>query len=415
MRRGRIFIYLALIVILGLVAAYIIWQRFIVPTPGPQVAGEAAPTTVPEVQTVDVVIVTQPLARGALIDETVLEFVPYPQDIFLPTMFTDMAQVVGRQAKFDLDSGIPLTSGMLVDSAEQLSATGSIAALSIPQGMVAVSLPISRLSSVSYAPRPGDHVSVIMTLLMVDVDSEFQTTMPNLATGVIAPGPGAVLGTNATQESADTSTEFPPQTVYFMGAEGDRLSAITAQVTYGGPLSYRGRTELDPLLNELFYVVPSEVQRARLVSQTFLPDVMVLGVGNFPLEEEVEAAKTAAETAQEAAQAAEDAAAEPTPPEEGQVVAEQPVIEPPDIITIVVRPQDAVTLNYLLYAGAELTLALRSFGDTTVESTEAATLQFLLDEYNIAVPARLPYGLEPRIDELIPPTLSNDTVNTETP
>ncbi|MFH1635764.1 MAG: hypothetical protein ABIG63_17370, partial [Chloroflexota bacterium] len=283
--------------------------------------------------------------------------------------------VVGRRAKFDLDSGILLTASMLVESAEQLSTAGSVAALLIPSGKVAVSIPITRLSSVSYAPRPGDHVSVIVTVMFVDVDSEFQTTLPNQVGGVSAPGGG--------------------------GEEGGPVF-ITAQVM--GASGNLGRTELDPLLNELMYIVPSESQRARLVSQTLLPDVVVLQVGDFPLED--------SEKAPEDVVASEESAlVEPAP-----VTGEAPVsekIKPPDVITLIVSPQEAVTLNYLLYSGAELTLALRGIGDDTIATTEAATLQFLLDEYNISVPAKLPYGLNPRIDNLAPPELINDGQPTE--
>jgi pilus assembly protein CpaB len=102
----------------------------------------------------------------------------------------------------------------------------------------------------------------------------------------------------------------------------------------------------------------------------------------------------------------------PAPPE-AEPADELATIEkvaPPDIITLIVDPQSAVTINYLLYSGAELTLALRAAGDTTIVSTEATTLQFLLDVYNIPIPAKLPYSLTPRIDELQAPNLEGDQV-----
>jgi pilus assembly protein CpaB len=81
-------------------------------------------------------------------------------------------------------------------------------------------------------------------------------------------------------------------------------------------------------------------------------------------------------------------------------------------VTLIVSPQDAISLNYLIYSGAQLTLALRSAGDASRIETEAVTLQFLLDQYNIPVPVKLPYGLEPRIDVLKSPDLPNDAVPT---
>jgi len=61
-----------------------------------------------------------------------------------------------------------------------------------------------------------------------------------------------------------------------------------------------------------------------------------------------------------------------------------------------------------VYAGAQLTLALRPSGDDTRVQTEATTLDFLLTQYNIPVPVKLPYGMEPRVDDLLPPVLPND-------
>jgi len=381
MRRGRIFFYLAFILILILVAAFVVYQRFInTPAQSGEQAG-AQPT--PVVDLVNVIVVTQSIPRGGVIDETVLGTIPIPRDVFIQGMFTDMAQVVGRQAKFDLDSGIPLTASMLVDSAERLSRTGSIAALQIPKGKVAVSIPIDRLSSVSYAPRPGDHVSVIATLLFVDVDSEYQSELPNQVGGVLAPGGGIVIGSNTGET---ISTEYK---------DTDSITNLTARVVGGGTFSIQGRTELDPILNELFYVLPSEKQRPRLVSQTLLSDVVVLQIGNFLTPEEEALAKEEKNRMEEG----EEQPQQQAPPEEQQnAQPEKP--KPPEVITLIVTPQDAVTLNYLVASGAKLTLALRAAGDDTVVSTEAATIQYLLDTYNIPVPAKLPYSMEPRIDRI---------------
>jgi len=47
-------------------------------------------------------------------------------------------------------------------------------------------------------------------------------------------------------------------------------------------------------------------------------------------------------------------------------------------------------------------MVLRSAGDEATSSTEAVTLQYLLDHYNIPVPDKLPYGMAPRQDTLAP-------------
>jgi len=392
MRKGRIFFIIALILILGLGAVAIFYFRGL-PSSTPETAGEAVEA--PVVDMVGVIVVTQQIPRGYLLNETVLGTIDIPRDLLIEGYFTDMGQVVGRQAKVDLESNMLLTRSMVVDSPDQLSATGSLAALSIPRGMVAISIPINRLTSVSYAPRPGDHVNVIATLLMLDLDTDFQTASPNRNAAVLGAGPGVVIGAETeTDVSLDANTD---------------LSKITGQTVGAGPSSVMGRTAIDPLLEQTLYVVPSEDQRPRLVSQTLLQDAIVLGVGDFPLTDEVEEEPT---STQELPPLDEDpespGAAEYTSeyPVEGELVKEEPKL--PDLITLVVSPQDAVTLNYLVYAGSQLTLVLRPSGDDTRVQTEATTLDFLLTQYNIPVPVKLPYGMEPRIDDLLPPKLPND-------
>jgi pilus assembly protein CpaB len=243
-----------------------------------------------------------------------------------------------------------------------------MAALSIPRGMVAVSIPISQLSSVAYALQSGDHVNVISTILLADLDTDFQSKLPNMAGIVIAPG---------TQ-----------------GEEGPNY--LTAQISGGSEGGNAvGKAEVVPGLGQTVYSMPSEPQRPRLVSQSLLQDVVVLKVGDFPLESQPSPEPTP-EGEQPTDQQAQEAVAAP---------------EKPTVITLIVTPQDAITLNYLLYyqryLGAHLTLALRSAEDDSRVQTEAVTMQYLLEQYNIPVPAKLPYGIEPRLDNVQPPEPQN--------
>lgn len=392
MRRGRVFFYLAFIIILGLVAFVVIWQRYL--EPSTSLTNEPQPT--PVIKTVNVIVVTQSISRGTAVSGAVLGMVPIPEELFYEGMFTNIGDVEGRLAKFNLDSGVPLTRGMLVDSAEQLSATGSVAALSIPRGMVAVSIPISRLSSVSYAPQAGDHVNVIVTMLLVDIDSDFQTSLPNRNVGVIAPGTGTgtLSGSAAGGETAETGSGQ---------AEAQFESASLVAITSGGQV---GRATQDPILGQTLYHVPSEPQRPRMVSQNLLQDAIVLQIGSFPYK------------GQEENEPQGEGQAEQPPEEEQQQQREgeqPPAPPPPDVITLIVSPQDAITLNYLMYSGAQLTLALRAAQDDTRVQTESVTLQFLLEQYSISVPAKLPNSMEPPVRELITPELSNDSIPTPAP
>ena len=395
MRKGRIFFIIALILILGLAAVAIVYFRILQPTSSEPVA-EAVTTQAVEV--VEVVVVTQHTPRGYLLNETVLGVIEIPRDMLIEGYFTDLTQVVGRQARVDLDANMLLTSSMVVDSPDQLSTTGSLAALSIPRGMVAISIPINRLSSVSYAPQPGDHVNVIATLLLVDLDTDYQSVMPNRNAAVLGAGPGVVIGAESADEvSVNANTD---------------MSKVTAQSVGAGPTSVIGRTEIDPLLEQTWYAVPSEAQRPRLVSQTLLQDAIVLGVGDFPLTDQIE--ELPASTPEIPSVEGETESAEYTSDyPEAELAKPEPKL--PDLITLIVSPQDAVTLNYLVYAGSQLTLVLRPSGDDTRVQTEATTMDFLLKQYNIPVPVKLPFGMEPRVDDLLPPQLANDVLPTPEP
>jgi len=383
MRRGRIFFYLAFILILGLVAVVVVWQRFIVPSQQ-QVVVDATPTPIP----VEVVIVAQNLPKGYILDSEVLSTIPWQQEALAPGMYTGGAinELYGRQVKYDLSQGTLLMDTLLLREGEQIPLVGSSWALNIPSGMVAVSIPITRLSSVSFAPRPGDHVNVISTYLFVDIDTDFQSILPNHTGVVVAPGPP----NPETGEPTIVQLTTGISSLYTVGDPDPETGKIGAPSSLSPGIF--GRVEIDPVLGQAVYLVPSERQRPRMVSQMLLQDVVVLQIGNFPLpgeEEKIEEEEQQEQPAQEP----------------GQEEAPPPVIVP-EVVTLIVRPQDAVTLNYLLQEGFQravsLSLALRSPNDNSRENIIPVTLQYLLEQYQIPVPARLPYSLEPRLDFLLP-------------
>lgn len=369
MRLGRLLIIVSIVLILILVAIYALLNL------GGNGAGGAGSPSDPALNTTNVVIVQQPIARGGLITEEALGYAPLPTEQTIGTMITDISQAAGRLARYDLEPGQFLMTSMVVDTADQVAQGGSDTSLQIPAGMVAFPIPIDRFSSLAYGLRAGDHVNVIATMLLVDMDGNFQTRTPNNVGAVLGPGGIVVAGTE-TEDAVSSTLVVDPL-----------INALTAQVVSGGGASPLGQGVTDDALGQPFYVVPSEPQRPRLVSQTLLQDITILHVGNFLYTDEN-------------GDVVANAYGVVTTTEDGTTG----VKPPPDLITLIVSPQDAVTLNYLVYAGAELTLALRSATDSTFVTTEAVTLEYLFNTYNIPVPSKLPYGLEPRIDSLLSPT-----------
>jgi Flp pilus assembly protein CpaB len=384
MRRGRIFILLALIIVIGFALVYFVYSKGLIfsqPEEASQ-ATEALYTPTP-VLTTKVVAVTQRVERGDIITADKLELVDYQSDLVLPIMFTEISQVDGKMARYTMDPYTVVTSALVTDS--PITEQGSDDALFISPGMVAVSIPITRLSSVSYAPERGDHVNLIATLLFVDMDPTWQTILPNWTGNVIGPAGGSVSAGGGLNDRAAADTLFAQP---FRGA------------------SEQGRAENDPLMNQTLYVLPSEAQRPRMVSQTLIQNVIVLQMGNFLTP----AQKAEAEATQPAPTATPEPGTEQNQPESAPTPT--PIPAPPDVITLIVSPQDAVTLNYLVYSGAELTLVLRNPRDTDATTTEAVTLSYLLDQYNIPIPVKLPYGMQPPVTALAPKALPNDATPT---
>jgi pilus assembly protein CpaB len=350
MRRGRIFLFLILIVVVGLALLYFAYTQFF----------QVGPSATPAVSLTEVYFAAQNIPQGTTITREMLSTFSIPPENVAEVMFTvgEEDALVGQAARFALEQGVIITSSMVGDAPADIA--GPPWAVNIPSGMVAAAIPTNRLSLVGYGVDDGAHVNVNACMLFVDVDPAFQTVLPNFT-------------------SVLTGTGFIP----------DELPVLSVGALSAEQGSRQGRVELDPTLQQPFYAIPSEGQRPRLVCQMILQDVVVLKLGNF---------ETQAPSA--------DPNATPSP-----VQAQQQVN--PDIVTLMVNPQDSISLNYFVYSGAVLSLSLRNPNDTSRFAAESATLTSLLTQYNISLPSKLPYATQPRIDILTPPILPNDAVSVQ--
>jgi pilus assembly protein CpaB len=283
-----------------------------------------------------------------------------PPENVAEVMFTasEESALVGQTARLTLDQGTVITSSMVGSGPLEIS--GPAWAVQIPSGMVAVTIPTNRLALGGYAVRDGAHVNVNACMLFVDVDPAFQAVLPNFT---------SVLTGTGFQEGA--------------------LPVLSVAATTGELASRQGRIELDPTLQQPFYAVSSEPQRPRLVCQTILQDVVVMKVGNFVIP-----------------QAVVDPNATPSPAQAQSETA-------PDLVTLMVTPQDSISMNYFIYSGAMMNLSLRNPNDVSRFAAESATLTSMLTQYNISLPSKLPYALQPRIDTLTSPVLPNDVVTVQ--
>ena len=358
-RSGRIVIYVLLILIAALFLAYLILTRGF----GGQ-SNTPDPTATPPYEAVQIVVSSQSIARGQVISGDMLTTIQYPKsELVAGTFFTNVNDAIGAKAKYNIEPGVPLTSSMVLHVG-----SGSLAANEIPAGMTAYSLAVSPETAVAYAPQSGDHVMVIACLLISDLDTNYQTQLPNNTTYVIRAGFGT---------TEDGITESMVVAPYVPGVG-----------------SSRGRFEIEGTTNEPIYIVPSEEQRPRLVCQTVLQDVTILNVGMFEMESDDVVSP-----------------AEPTPVVATEQ-ADQTGSNYPGSITLIVSPQDNLILNYLALSGAQLSLALRSAGDQQAFTTDPVTLQYIMDTKNIPAPAKIPYGVAPRVDALVYPSFNDYILTT---
>ena len=352
MRRGRILILLVLIVGLALVLLWFAYHQF-----GGGQAAQPTPATTPT----EIYNAAQNIPQGTTITAEMLGKLAIPPENVAEVEFTvgEEGNLVGQIARFTLEQGVIITSPMIGSGPVEIS--GPAWAVQIPTGMVAATIPTNRLSLVGYGVNDGAHVNVTACMLFVDVDPAFQSILPNYT-------------------SVLTGTGF----------QTENLPTLSVSAASGGDASKQGRIELDPTLQQPFYAVPSEPQRPRLVCQMILQDVVVMKLGNFALQAPVSTDPNATPSAAQVQQQSS-----------------------PDIVTLMVNPQDSVSLNYFVYTGAVISLTLRNPNDTSRFDAQSATLTSLLTQYNISLPSKLPYAVQPRLDTLTPPLLPNDVVTVQ--
>ncbi|MBN1318541.1 MAG: hypothetical protein JXA42_23880 [Anaerolineales bacterium] len=322
----------------------------------------------PMLETTQIVVAVQNIGRGMYLTEDAVTLWDWPLDTLSPDAIVGsieedrnadgvpdaIEQVLGKRMRTSTVRFEPILTSMLADDID-LSGTGSDAALAIPGGRVLIAIPVADVSDdpttvTGYALRAGDHIDVLISLALIDLDEEFNTKLPNQTMR---------LEIKQSEEGETTLElqEFP-----------------------------YGRFEEGPL-GLIFNVIPSEEnQRSRLVTQLMVQDAVVVRVGRYPTyEEEIRGI---------------DPQAPPTPtpvPDDAEDQAQQAAPPPPpkpEVILLSVTPQEALVLKFASEIEASLDFVLRSVGDQAIYQTNAVTLQYLMETYNIAIPPKLQYGLQ---------------------
>lgn len=331
---------------------------------GPAVSNLPTSTPIPTIAEVPVVISVQPLKRGQKIPkEGALAVVNWPLADAPNNGVQSIDQAIGKIIRTDVQVEEPILSSELATDLTDLSSVGSDAAAVLPAGMAAISIPIDRLSDVAYAVQDGDCVDVVVSFLFVDVDVESQTILPNKLTLV-----------NVTSSG-----------LQFLGNLNGRIESSS--------------------LNIPEVVSPSEAQRPRLVTRQVISGAVVVHSGTFP-PDGIYLGKPAPTPTPIPQDTGGSPTQGPPPP--------TPVPPYPDIITLGVSLQDAVSLTWFVQANIPMTLILRSVHDSINGqcrplATRSVDFQYLLTNYGVTSPGKPPYALEPALRSIRSITLGSTT------
>lgn len=365
--RTRAIILVAFIVIiLGVAAAFILPNLggdSGTPTnsPGTGQVGTQAPleTATPSPEPVlltPIVVAVQSLRRGALIPPDAVALRDWPIDAVPENALTSTEAVIGQRARTDIYVEQPILTSMVIPDLSDLASVGSDLASQIPSQQRAIAVPMDRITSVAYGIQPGDRVDIILSLLFVEIDEDFQSILPN--------------------------------NINLLGVDENGVLQISTPLN-GRPeqLNFGNIGLIDVI------IAPSEAARPRLTTQLTVQDALVMGVGDFPADGILYG---------EASTPTPAVVGTTAPAQQNQQAAAVPTAAPPrpDIVTLAVSPQDAVVLTYLIEAHVPITFALRSATDTSQVPTQAVTLQYIMREFGITVPEKAGYSIQPAITSI---------------
>ena len=326
MRRSRTLILLGLVLLLAAVAAFILLGPGNI---GQQPTLEATVEPTLAIPMVKIVVAAQNIPRGRLITADSVIEVDWPQNNVPPGAFASKEEVENFIARTDILYNQPLMDVMLTRDPALLGARGSDAALLIPTGKRAVALPVDQLASVAYAIRAGDHVDVLASFWLVDVDRDGQFSA------------------------------YP-----FNRALSDELIAagMDPNAAVQRAVELQTRKEFSRLSSQLILQDLEVLSLCDWVEPTPLPR-FTPGVPGEPTPTTV---------------SVPGATSTPTPPR-------------PNVVILIVDPQQALILQWLRESDAIIDLALRGTPDRAPVGTTSVTLQYVFDTFNVTLPPKLDF------------------------
>ncbi len=328
MKKRRTLILVGLIVIAVSLVGCALFMRSR-SQPQPEEVGTPTPTPIPMVS---IVVARNNLDRGTEIREGLIEMVPWPEDQLPRTgYFTDLEEVYGCKLRVSVLQGMPIFPSMCATEFTT-EAGGSDISLAIGPGERVIAIPMDLIGAVGWFIQPGDHVDVVASWRVIELDQEFQTPLPN-------------------------------NWIILNCPEGYACQGIL------------GRMERLPS-GEAVMVYPTGQAMSGYFAQMTIQDAVVMAIGPYVPEPEVPALPPEVTGA--------EAQVQPTP-----------VPPPPDanVVILRVKTQEALILKALFELHADIDLVLRGPAEAGYVSTVPVTVEYIVSTYGIEQPPKLPFGV----------------------
>ncbi len=310
-----------------------------------------APTPEPTPSNViEVVVSLQTVPRGFQLTEDILTTEVRDATSVGTNVITNIEDVVGKYARNDIFQGQTLTFGAAVSDITLVGTEEYGPSSLIPQGFVAQTLPIDKLSSVAYGVSEGDYVDLMLMFRLYQIDQEFQTLLPNDA---------FFYQEDATEES-------------LVDEEGNPIEGQPVLKVY--VIDPLGRFEELPT-GDLAHVIPASAQRPVFIGMV-IQNAKVVQVGEYVPRPPASAALPTPTPE------VVEGEATPTP----EIVFPTPTPLPPDVVLLAMQPQQQLLLRYALETGADIDLALRGVNDGQLYPVQNVDIGYLLERFNIEIP-----------------------------
>jgi pilus assembly protein CpaB len=165
-----------LIILTGVVIAFIAGLMVL------SLTRQAAAQATGQVKQVFVVMAARDIPEGAAISADALTVQAFPADFVPQGAIPAPEQAVGKYTTTRVTKG----QIMLVNQLSTTKRAGNLA-LSVPVGKVAMALPMTDLLSANGAIKPGDHVDVLLTLNLLEIQARDQPAGAPLGNNVKNP------------------------------------------------------------------------------------------------------------------------------------------------------------------------------------------------------------------------------------